>query len=317
MPKTETILFCPLNWGLGHATRIVPLVNKAFGDGHRVIIAAEGNPLRFLENEFPDIETIKLKGYRIRYWQKPFFNLGLFLQLPLFYISIWQERFLIKRIVKAKNASTIISDNRYGLYCKGIKSILITHQIFIKAPKAFKWAEPFVHKQIKGLIENFDECWVPDYEEEERSLSGELSHGNNLPKNAKYVGPLSRFQNMNPEKETKPTNIPDVLVLISGPEPLRTHFEKEVENRHKDANQNVLMVCGKPKKQTKEEKPLLTKVSHLSTVELYWYLKECKEIISRSGYSTIMDLHALNREAELTPTPGQTEQEYLFKYRKT
>ena len=38
-----------------------------------------------------------------------------------------------------------------------------------------------------------------------------------------------------------------------------------------------------------------------------------KKIISRSGYSSIMDYHALGclEKVEMIATPGQTEQEYL------
>jgi hypothetical protein len=145
------------------------------------------------------------------------------------------------------------------------------------------------------------------------SLSGKLSHGLKVPKNVRYINPLSRFSDyiyFDTEKPMKPF---EVLVLISGPEPHRTYFEKEMENRFVNKNKSVLMVCGKP--DNNEVKPLLindiTKVSHLNTAELHFYLTHAKKIIARSGYSTLMDLHVLNLNAELIATPGQTEQEYL------
>lgn len=316
MPDNQTILFCPLNWGLGHATRMVPLINSAVKRGNKVIIAADGDPLEFLKNEFPELQWVRFKGYKMKYWPKPFFNLGLFLQLPFFYCSIFFEKYRINYLVKKYSAAKIISDNRYGAFSKKTENIIITHQLFIKAPKPFKFFEPYIHKLTARLVSKFDECWVPDYEEKEGSLSGELSHGRKTPANVKYIGPLSRFADFNPEKNTKPKSIPDILVLVSGPEPARSQFEKEIELRFKNTEKQVLVVCGKPMDFDKEIIGAFRKVPHLSTTELFWYLKFSDLVISRSGYSTIMDLHVLDRNAELSPTPGQPEQEYLSEYLK-
>lgn len=312
----ETILYCPLNWGLGHATRIVPLIKQSIDDKHKVIIAAEGAPLEFLKQEFPGIQYVSFSGFKIRYWARPFFNLGLFLQLPIFYLSFYYERVKVKRLTKRLNITKIISDNRYGVFSKKTQSIIITHQLFIKVPKPFKRVESLIHKLTKALICRFDECWVPDYKEMEKCLSGELSHGRPIPENVKYIGPLSRFAKYKPLSETKPKNIPDVLILISGPEPARTYFEKEMKKRFKGTNQQVLMVRGKPMEYSKVSDGYIWKISHLTTNEMYWYLKYCKLIVSRSGYSTLMDLHFFDREAELSPTPGQPEQEYLYEHYK-
>ncbi len=309
MQKQDTILFCPLNWGLGHATRIVPLINKSISEGHNVIIGANGVALSFLQQEFPKIECVRLKGFNVSYWTKPFFVVGLLLQMPLFYFSILIEHLGIKRLVKQKNITKIISDNRYGLRSSSTKNIIITHQLFIKLPKAFRVFEPFTHYITRKLLQKFHECWVPDYAEQERSLSGELSHGKPVWDNVKYIGPLSRFQDFKEESTAK--SYPDVLIIISGPEPQRSYFEKEMEKRFSGTEKEVLMVCGKPQISQEIFDDNTKKVNHLSTQELFQHLTNCKQIISRSGYSTIMDLHVLNRTAEIIPTPGQSEQEYL------
>jgi hypothetical protein len=313
MEKNETILFAPLNWGLGHATRLVPLINEALNTGSKVIIAADGVALKFLQFEFPHLAFVTLTGYRIKYAPKPFFLLAMLLQMPIFYASIWMEHYWLKKIIHQFKVDTVISDNRYGLRNRKVKSILITHQLFIQLPYALKMLEPILHNITHRLIEPFNECWVPDYQNMKGSLSGKLSHGLKVPKNVRYINPLSRFSDyiyFDTEKPMKPF---EVLVLISGPEPHRTYFEKEMENRFVNKNKSVLMVCGKP--DDNEVKPLLindiTKVSHLNTAELHFYLTHAKKIIARSGYSTLMDLHVLNLNAELIATPGQTEQEYL------
>lgn len=314
MQKPETILFCPLNWGLGHATRIVPLIKQSIGQGHKVLIGANNAALSFLQNEFPNVESIELKGYNVRYWRKPFFVLGLLLQMPLFYFSILHEHIQIKKIVKQKKITKIISDNRYGLRSQYTKNIIITHQLFIKLPKALRALEPLLHLVTRKLLQNFHECWVPDYAEKDKSLSGELSHGKPAWDNVKYIEPLSRFQNYFVESSISKKDYPNVLIIISGPEPQRTHFEIEMTNRFLGRPEKVLMACGKPHSKAEIFIENIHKVNHLSTRDLFLNLKNCKHIVARSGYSTIMDLHVLSRKAELIPTPGQSEQEYLAEY---
>ena len=319
MQKKETILFAPLNWGLGHATRDVPLISSFLKKGHKIIIAADGAPLEFLKLEFPGLEFIIFSGFKTRYAPKPFFLLYLFLQMPFFYVSIWIEHLRLKKIIKDFQITTVVSDNRYGLWNKHVKSILITHQLFIQLPKLLKFLEPALHLITQKLIVRFTECWIPDYKEVEKSLTGKLSHGAYLPENAKYIGPLSRFANYLP-KNTHPTkqNYPNVLILISGPEPQRTFFEAEMEAQFSNSTKTVLMVCGTPnpnRHKLQKSKSNITKVAHLSTQELYLNLINANTIIARSGYSTIMDLHVLGLKAVLIPTPNQSEQEYLAEWK--
>ncbi|MEO6706954.1 MAG: glycosyltransferase, partial [Ginsengibacter sp.] len=54
--------------------------------------------------------------------------------------------------------------------------------------------------------------------------------------------------------------------------------------------------------------------NHLPAMELNVLMQQSRIIISRSGYTTVMDLATLRKKAILIPTPGQTEQEYLAKY---
>ncbi|MBI9069099.1 MAG: glycosyl transferase family 28 [Salinivirgaceae bacterium] len=315
MQKKETVLICPLNWGLGHATRDVPIIKQILSEGSKVIIAGSGYSLQFLKNEFPQLQSIELSGFKISYASKQFFLLWILLQLPFFGISIIKEHYQLKKIIKQYKITKVISDNRYGLWNKKIKSVLITHQVFIQLPRSVKVFEPALHWFTRRLITKFDKCWIPDYEDLNTSLSGKLSHGKNLPKNIKYIGPLSRFQNYQPHQEIVIENYPDILAIISGPEPQRTIFEKQLFERFKKSEKAVLMVCGKPSVSIIENHyKNIKKVDHLNSEELYFYLKNCKQIICRSGYSSIMDLHVLNVRAELSPTPGQTEQAYLINW---
>lgn len=310
MQSRKNILVCPLNWGLGHATRDVPIIRQLLHQGHHVIIGASGNVQAFLKQEFPDVAHVNFPGYTIRYAKKPFFLLFLLLQMPLFFVSIFIEHQRVKQLVNIHNINQIISDNRYGLWHKKVESVLITHQIFIRLPQGLKPFSGWVHAITRKLILKFNKCWIPDYEDMEKSLSGKLSHGAKIPENSSYIGPLSRFQDL--DTNFFSNDIPDVLAIISGPEPHRTLFENDIETHYTKTNKTLLIVCGKPGAETHTAKSNnIKKVSHLPTKALAFYLKNCAIIITRSGYSTLMDLHVLGISAQLSATPGQTEQEYL------
>lgn len=324
MNKTETVLICPLNWGLGHATRLVPTIRKYLQKDYVVVIAASGVAASFLKQEFPNLKHVNFSGISIRYFQAPFFMLGLVMQMPLFVSSFVYEYCYTLKLIKKFNPNIIVSDNRYGVRNSSVKSILITHQLFVALPNSFQWVRRFVHRFTHYLISHFNECQVPDYEDCNLSLSGDLSHGKHRLSNVVFIGPQSRFDDISTYSIVDTLLIPDVLVVVSGPEPHRSSFIKGVEERFNNSDQRVLLLCGKPSggeiKQgvliNKTLPPGITKMNHVPTDLFYTLLKKTKLIIGRSGYSTIMDLHVLKCKAELIPTPNQTEQEYLANWLK-
>ena len=241
-----------------------------------------------------------------------------------FYLAIKKEHQLIEKIVEENNIDFIISDNRYGLWSKKVKSIIITHQLFVKTPVG----SFFANQKIEKLINNFDECWIPDVENEP-NLSGDLSHQKNIKFSHRFIGPLSRFSTTerSPKKEGCGGVIEeyDVIVIISGPEPQRTIFENLILEQLKNSQLKAVVVRGLPNKikgtgdkgqgtKDKEVRKGINIFNHLKTEELQDFILNSKWVVARSGYSTIMDLVALGKKAILIPTPGQTEQEYLAKY---
>jgi hypothetical protein len=260
----------------------------------------------------------------------------------LIYYSIGEHKAL-KRIVNEENIDFIISDNRFGLFHKTVPSAYITHQILIKLPKGWAWLEPFVAFVHRCIINRFTECWVPDFEDVSESLAGELSHPNKKPRNVKYIGALSRFQlgvrseelgvsvqtsgepsllefsRVQPEITSGASNLRNLaLAILSGAEPQRTMLEKELlMSLQEDQHEDIILVQGKVEAEQKVSKVgKVTVYNYMSTEELQEYILKAGKIICRSGYSSIMDLHALGKlqNATLIPTPGQTEQEYLAEY---
>ena len=304
------ILVCPLNWGLGHATRCVPLIRKLMAEGHEPVLVSDGFALEFLRQEFPTLRTIEFPSYSIYYAAGKSQVGAMLYNMPNIITGILREHFWLKALLNTEHFEQVISDNRFGMWNKKVHSIYITHQLMVKMPSYLKALEPLVRLIHKGFITRYDECWIPDTKER-GGLSGDLAHKYPLPNNATFIGPLSRFQGM---ENIPPNPNYDVVAVISGVESQRSIFEDSLILKYGRRPEKTLIVCGQP--QTKKiERRLgnITLVSHLSDSEMVSVLLGAKKVISRSGYSTIMDLAALNclHKAELIPTPGQTEQQYL------
>jgi uncharacterized protein (TIGR00661 family) len=312
--NSKTILICPLDWGLGHASRDIYLIHKLKEKGYDIIIGADKLPLKLLRTEFPELPWIKFPSYTISYSKQIPLALKFFFLLPKILIGIFWEHQKLKYIIEANNIDIVISDNRFGLWNKKIMSVYLTHQINIKFPKGLQFLEYFAYLINKAIIRRFDLCWIPDVESA-NNLSGELTHKYPLPSNAAFVGILSRFIINTKLKLVKIQNTCEILAILSGPEPQRTILEEKIISQLKSLNKKSVVVLGKPGLQnTTIVNGHVTIVTHLSQEIFKFYINHCDFVICRSGYSIIMDLVTLKKSALIIPTPGQTEQEYLGNY---
>lgn len=348
MKTPRRILISPLDWGLGHASRIIPLIDKYLELGDNVIIAGSGMSLNLLKKHFPHLHSIEIPSFTMKYSAGKSQVWAVAKAFPSLIYYSTREHKALKHIVNEENIDFIISDNRFGLFHKTVPSAYITHQIFIKLPKGWAWLEAFVAFVHRCIINRFTECWVPDFEDVSESLAGELSHPSKMPENVKYIGILSRFSKRctpygratndntitqaSPALRTSDTCLQNritpygrenitpnlALAILSGAEPQRTMLEKELlMSLQEDLHENILLVQGKVEAEQKMSKVgKVTVYNYMSTEELQENILKADKIICRSGYSSIMDLHALGKlqNATLIPTPGQTEQEYLAEY---
>ena len=301
----KRILVAPLNWGLGHATRCIPIINALLQEGFAPIIASDGDALALLSKEFPNLPTIELPTYNISYSKNgKLFKLKLLKDLPNILKAIKAENEAIESILKHNDIAGIISDNRLGIRSKKAPSVFITHQLQVLSGNT-TWLSTKIHKEI---IKKFNACWVPDVEDEEVNLSGILGHVKGFDVNVKYIGPLSRFTKSDTDIKH------DLLVLLSGPEPQRSFLETKLLEALKSYSGDVVFVKGViEKEQTKQVQGHLTIYNFMTSNLLEKTMKESALVLSRSGYTTIMDLAKLNKKAFFIPTPGQYEQEYLAK----
>ena len=308
--KKIRVLIAPLDWGLGHTTRCIPIISELLNNDVEVIIAGNENQQVLLKQEFPHCTYIYLEGYNVKYAasaKKLFFKM--LMQIPRILSAMSKEHKWLKKTIKDYRIDAVISDNRYGLHSSGIPCVFITHQLLIKNPLG-SLAEKLLQKINYNQINRFHQCWIPDYEDHP-NLAGDLSHPQKMPKiPAYYIGPLTRMKKLE-------TNIDNnhLLIILSGPEPQRSVFEKLITDQIINYKGTATIVRGLP---AEKEHPTLPEniniYNHLNSGQLNKEMNRAGIIICRSGYSSVMDIHAVGAKSVLVPTPGQTEQEYLAHY---
>jgi len=314
LKSSLNILICPLEWGLGHAARMIPVARQLKAMGHNVIIGSGEEHLALFRSELPDLTYIDFTGFKPHYSR--FFPqyITLFLKTPLLIYCTISEHFRLKKIIRRYAIDIIISDNRFGLWNKNITSVYVTHMPRIPMPKPFRFMEIIGILFHRAVIKRYTLCFIPDLPGD-LNLTGRLSHGVILPENVRFVGILSRFTG---DKGLKPANMQEFrhsTVILSGPEPQRGILKQLLMNLLKDQEPPTVILEGRPdlKKDPSRSGNIIC-YNHLCAVDMAELIKRSDFIISRSGYTTIMELISLKCSAMLIPTPGQTEQEYLAEY---
>ena len=309
------ILIAPLNWGLGHATRCIPLVRQHLEQGDEVVLGGDGESLLLLQRHFPQLRVIHLPSLELRYTsneQQRGFYLRAIPALLRFTIA---DHYYLRQQLAIEHFDLIISDNRFGLFTRQTRCVYITHQLYVRLPRRLRIFQPLARAVHACVFKRYHEVWVPDYANREESLAGELCHGGRFDTNVKYIGPLSRFASSEgTPKEERRNSEYKVVAILSGLEPQRSIFERAILERYANSSEKVLLVRGKvAEAQTMISRNNITIVASLSDQALLDAMEQATTIIARSGYSTIMDLAVLGllHKAELYPTPGQSEQEYL------
>jgi hypothetical protein len=289
------ILIAALDWGMGHTTRCVSIIRQLITQKNEIIFAGNLDQCAFIKREFEDqVKFVHLDGYGVTldsqksaYWQ-------LLNQFSKIKKAIDAENKFVQKFVKEHKIELVISDNRYGFFSAQTNNIFISHQLNLQLP----FLKRFVNSQLKKWIEKFDGVWIPD--DEKKSLCGDLVLVDFVTPKI-FIGLLGRFR-----KQEIPVRF-DFLGIVSGPEPERTRFSKLLADYLCKQNKRVALVGAK------EIYNDISCFENPSTQELQHLINESACVISRAGYTTIMELILLEKNAILIPTPGQFEQEYLAK----
>jgi spore coat polysaccharide biosynthesis predicted glycosyltransferase SpsG len=307
LQNTKRILVAPLDWGLGHTSRCVPIIKELQAQHAQVVVTCNAQQKNYLEQEVQDVEYILQENEPMIYAKTKLGTaLILLLQIPKLLMNIIREHAWLQIIAQTRRIDGVISDNRYGLYTKKAPSILITHQLQIQVPIG----KSIMHRMNQYFIKQFRQCWVPDFDGE-NSLSGILSNADGY-ENVKKIGILSRFAKENHlvNHTQKPYSI---LCILSGPEPQKTMLMQMMVSQINETNYSLTIV-GDANAEARISSEKINYISIADTNTLHQLILSHQYIITRSGYSSMMDLHKLGRHAIIIPTPGQTEQEYLAEY---
>jgi uncharacterized protein (TIGR00661 family) len=310
--EKKIVFIAPLDWGLGHATRCVPLIQELIRENFKVIIGGSGLSGQWIRQEFPELEYVEIPSEVFtysKYIPMPVYIFSLFIKLKRL---IKKENQWIDNFLKNRKVDLIISDNRYGFYSKNIPSVIITHQLYLHLG-FFIWMQPIINRIIFSLLHPFDQIWVPDTKTEP-SLSGKLSHNSSIPPNVKYIGPLSRFMGKKRSDSSSNSYKYKFAFVLSGPEPHRTILEKECLEFISQLKEDCVIVRGTNVHSLKNVPSHLTIIDFADSETLFHYINQSEIIVSRAGYSSLMDYACLQKHSVIIPTPGQTEQEYLARY---
>ena len=356
------VLVAPLDWGLGHATRCVPVVREFLRAGAEVELAVVKANANFFREVFPDLRQRLAPSYNIVY-PKHGYNMALWLLKNSVHLNavMRYEHHFAEEMVERHGYDVLFSDNRFAFYSKNALSIYMTHQRRIAFPRAFAAFERIGVMWHANIMRKFDEVWVPDLEIYP-GYAGSLSHSGATPgdKPMRYVGTLSRFSEMDAAGAGKnavkaggnapapvdlerdvdlmsvsefmahSTNVewnaaPEVHVagmdgtemraaykvvaVVSGVEPARTQFEQQLREALQQIPGQHMMILGKPSAEQKTWiEGNIEFHTHLATNDFAEAVKRADFVVSRGGYSTVMDMAELGAKCIFVPTPGQFEQ---------
>ncbi len=303
----KRVLVCALDWGLGHAARVVPIVEQLEALGADVVIGSAGRALQLLRIACPGQQCLEMPAYNVRYFfRNMYVNMGL--QAAGIFRAIAAEYSWLRTVRRRLAIDAVVSDNRYGCWSPDIPCYFITHQLNIQLNGGP--LQSTVNYLQHQWLTRFDGWWVPDYEEDGLRLAGRLAHGDFIRQPA-YMGWLSRIK-PGYQKVNNPQG--PIVALLSGPEPARSYWERQLLEQLRRSGLSAWLLRGVAGKNERYSLGKVQVVDYLGGRELSDLLASARLLICRSGYSTLMDLATVGQRAILVPTPGQTEQVYLANY---
>ena len=306
--KHSRILLSPLNWGLGHVSRTIPIIHWFIENNNEVIICCDTNQERFYRNYFPSIWYVPHKGYPFQFKGKGNWTIDLLKNFSSLHLFLQEEKNKVAELVDKFNPDLIVSDQRFGFISKKVKSIVISHQVNLPVSNWNILAKLWNRK----LLNSFDEIWIPDNSQHE--FSGNLSKGLNRKKH--YLGTCSRFYNFPIQESAVKEKRYNFLGIISGPAPYNQQLLELFIQKMNQSEQKSAVIVPEELYDKRLNSELITIFTQLNHEEFSSLLTDSEVVVSRSGYSTLMDLIETKNKAILIPTRGQAEQVYLSKFHK-
>jgi len=283
---------------MGHVARCIPLIDHFVKNGNQVYFAGDSEQQRVMRQYFPSINYIEHEGYPFKFSGSGTFRWDFIKQLPELIRRWRKERLEVETICREKEIDIVISDHRYAFRSEKTHSIFVTHQLHLP----LRWFERPLQFMHGKWISRFDEVWIVD--DEQMNFAGKLSRPIDVPK-VSYIGILSRFSLYVPQNVPKAGKV----IIVSGPPAVAKNYALEQAAIMRDDKVTIIV----PSEVDLVDMPGVNIVRSTDWKACDQLILKAELIISRSGYSTLMDLLVLKTPFSITPTPGQSEQEYLFK----
>jgi len=313
MKHMKHILVSPLSWGLGHATRDLPIIRHFLARGHHVTVAGEGRALALLKQEVPQCDFTELKDYPLPFSAGKYFVPKFLATAPRMLAAIEREGAAVRRLLEERTFDLILSDNRFRVRSDRTPSFLISHQLRFMTPPGLGPFEIVTETFNYLYMHKFDRIIVPDAADPAENLSGRLSHEMRFlkaPRKVYYAGVLSSVARLDVPQDV------DLFISISGPDPPRAQMEALILGHVRELDMGrIVVTLGKPEARGVQSlTDRVTVYGFLDRAGQQEMLNRAKMVVCRSGYTTMMELAELRKRALIIPTPGQTEQEYLGRY---
>ncbi|PLW91842.1 MAG: hypothetical protein C0592_13805 [Marinilabiliales bacterium] len=300
----KSVLISPLCWGLGHATRIIPVIRAFQKENCNVFVFANRDLNIYLKQRFPDLQYFEDRSTCFRY--KKGMGLSALIKSGIkVYKRYGREQRMVKRLLRKQHFDIIVSDNRYGIWNRKSRNVFITHQLRPKLSGITSLFRKRMHRYIENKLNNFEHVWIPDYKD--ALLSGDLSAFPNASDKFEYIGILSRFEKTESVQERIDHYY---LIITSGPIEHRIEMSDYFIKYAKETDAKIKIIGESSFGDISDNAELIHQPDDARFKEL---VLGASCIITHSGYSTIMDLIQLGKSAIIIPTPGQTEQLYLAK----
>ncbi|MDN5865684.1 MAG: hypothetical protein L0I62_10825 [Gammaproteobacteria bacterium] len=310
------VLFAVHDWGLGHASRSLVLIRALVERGDAVTILMEpSDGMRLLQNELGE----SCEFYPYRDIPKPFsrwpamFYIRMSLSMPWVSVHFKLEHRLTERLVRERGFDLVVSDSRFGVWSHEVPSYCIFHSLRQMMPRPLLAFEKPVEWGQRNLLRHYEKILIPDAEEN-GGLSGKLGHDPALDwgeGRLVYLGPLADVVRPDTAEDI------DYFFSVSGIEPQRGLFEERVRAALPELKGRIAVTLGRPELAgEKSEQCGATVYGYLDREHQAQMLNRSRVIITRSGYTTLMELAVLGKRALFVPTPGQSEQEYLARFHR-
>lgn len=290
----KKILYGCLDWGNGHIARSVPLILQLQSQGNHVFFMGSPEQQTVL-SRYGFTGTFKeLPPTGFRFKGDGNFVLEALRNVRIVSKAVRRDQERVSDYAQAHGIDLILSDHRYGVRCDTIPSVFITHQVELppKTNPVARW----IHRK---WMARFNSIWIMD--DEQNRLAGTLSR---FVPGSCYIGHYSRFSLTNSTTESG-----KVVAVISGPEPYAEQFFNEMVKAANTSQQKWTIVCSANYAAAAGLKKGTILVNNWKRADEA--IASAEYVVSRNGYTTLMDLTVLQKKAILIPTPGQLEQQYL------